>query len=75
MQALEEQPTPPPARTFGAKGGPARNNLNTRILAELDELTRDHAAKHGSSLQGVIEQSLTEYFQRRGLLPDKDEQQ
>lgn len=57
-------PPPPPARRSAG-----RVQFNHRIRADRDKLLQKYKNKHGSTMQGLVDQMVDEYLQRRGLLP------
>lgn len=58
-----EVPPPPPVNE-----PPPRVPMNVRILVEHDRALRTYQRKHTATRQAVIDQALTEYLERRGLL-------
>lgn len=63
-------PPPPPARE-----PVGRVQFNQRILSDRRKSLDKYRRQHGATWQGLFDQMVDEYLERRGLLPPTTEQQ
>jgi primosomal protein N'' len=48
--------------------------FNHRIFSDRDKILQDYKTKHGTTMQAIVNQMVDEYLERRGLLPQDDEE-
>jgi hypothetical protein len=66
-QRARETETPPPPPSKEVVG---RVQLNARIPADQMRALKRYQHKHGVTVQALVDQMVTEYLGRRGLLPE-----
>lgn len=62
------EPAPPPARE-----PIARVQFNQRIRSDYRKVLDRYRRQHGATWQGLFDQMVKEYLERRELLPHNDE--